>query len=254
MNPFINLGNQVYNGRLSPFYDSIPYSDLLDSLSKNTEVILNEWEQYELFKKKQADKFFLLYREKGWNTTMLYSYGLKYVNNCKKFPHTLSLLQPYQNIVTIYFSTLEPDTKIKAHFGDTDATYRVHLGLDIPASLPDCGIEVAGIQKEWSYGKTIIFNDAHFHTAWNFTTKNRTVLIIDIVRPEFINQKRKVCAGVLGAMGIGRTLYPFRILDKMPRTVLRWLHSCATAVFIVLLAIQHNILLFGKKHEKCKNK
>ena len=184
MKPFINTGNRNYNGRLEAFYENIPYTDLLNTLTKNTAVFLNELKRFEHFKHTQSEKFFLLYREKGWNTTMLYSYGLKYVNNCNKFPDTISLLQPYQNIVTIYFSTLESGTKIKPHFGDTDATYRIHLGLEIPAPLPDCGLEVGG-------------------------------------------------------MGIGRTLYPLRIMDKLPNQLLIFLHLCSTCIFFIFLLIQN---------------
>jgi hypothetical protein len=239
MKPFINTGNRNYNGRLEAFYENIPYTDLLNTLTKNTAVFLNELKRFEHFKHTQSEKFFLLYREKGWNTTMLYSYGLKYVNNCKKFPDTISLLQPYQNIVTIYFSTLESGTKIKPHFGDTDATYRIHLGLEIPAPLPDCGLEVGGLQKGWETGKTVIFNDAHFHSAWNLSSKQRTVLIIDVIRPEFLKRKQYISAGVLGAMGIGRTLYPLRIMDKLPNQLLIFLHLCSTYIFFIFLLIQN---------------
>ncbi len=239
MKPFINTGNRNYNGRLDAFYENIPYTDLLNTLTKNTAVFFNELKRFEHFKQTQSEKFFLLYREKGWNTTMLYSYGLKYVNNCKKFPDTLSLLLPYQNIVTIYFSTLESGTKIKPHFGDTDATYRIHLGLDIPSPLPDCGLEVGGIQKGWETGKTLIFNDAHFHSAWNLSSKQRTVLIIDVIRPEFLKRKQYISAGVLGAMGIGRTLYPLRIMDKLPNQLLIFLHLCSTYIFFIFLLIQN---------------
>lgn len=239
MKPFINIGNKKYNGRLDAFYENIPYSDLLITLTQNTAVFLNELKNFENFKHTQSEKFFLLYREKGWNTTMLYSYGFKYVNNCRNFPDTISLLQPYQNILTIYFSTLESGTVIKPHFGDTDATYRIHLGLDIPAPLPDCGIEVGGIQKSWETGKTLIFNDAHFHSAWNLSTRKRTVLIIDVIRPEFLKRKQYISAGVLGAMGIGRTLYPLRIMDKLPNQLLIFLHLCSTYIFFIFLLIQN---------------
>lgn len=242
MKPFINLGNKSYNGRFNSFYDNIPYTDLLNTLTKNTVVFLNELRKFEHLKNTQSEKFFLLYREKGWNTIMLYSYGLKYVNNCKKFPETLSLLQPYQNIImTVYFSTLESGTRIKPHWGDTDATFRIHLGLDIPASLPDCGLEVGGIQKGWETGKTLIFNDAHFHSAWNLSTRQRTVLIIDVIRPEFYNRKQYISAGVLGAMGIGRTLHPLRIMEKLPDLLLKYLHLCATYVFLFFLFVQKKL-------------
>ena len=42
MKPFINTGNRNYNGRLEAFYENIPYTDLLNTLTKNTAVFLNE--------------------------------------------------------------------------------------------------------------------------------------------------------------------------------------------------------------------
>lgn len=241
--PFINIGNQQYDDRKPAFYETIEYGNLIETLEKNVAVYLTEYNNY-IEHQKQDPKFFLLYNETGWNTVMLYSYGLRYHKNCIQFTNTLKTLKPYNNIVTIYFSTLEPDTKLRPHFGDTDATYRIHLGLDIPAGLPECGIEVGNIQKEWQNGKTIIFNDAHFHTAWNLTDKKRTVLIVDIIKPEFTAKQWFIIPKILGAMGVGRVLFPLKLMNILPEFALKTLHFLATIAFMIFVAITKNVKVF----------
>lgn len=244
MNAFINIGNKIYNGRFNAFYENITSKIIIETLEKNTPIFLDEWIKYGDYQKNLSDKFFLFYKEKGWNTTMLYSYGLRYHNNCKHFPQTLKALENFDNIVTVYYSTLEPGTQLNPHFGDTDATYRIHLGLNVPAGLPTCGIEVGGIKKEWVTGKTIIFNDAHLHTAWNLTLQSRTVLIVDVLKPEFTKKKWLILASVLGAMGIGRTLHPFNMIKKLSPKIISLLHIISTFIFLFVLLIQRQLRHF----------
>lgn len=241
--PFVNIGNQRYDCRQPAFYNTIECEELITTLGKNTSIFLQEYHNY-IEQQKKNSKFFLLYNESGWNTIMLYSYKLRYHKNCFHFPNTLKILTPFKSIITIYFSTIEPGTKLRPHFGDTDATYRIHLGLDIPSGLPECGIEVGGIQKEWQNGKTIIFNDAHFHTAWNLTSKSRTVLIIDIIKPEFETRRWYIIPKILGAMGIGRVLFPLKLMNILPGYALIILHIIATSAFIILLPLQRMLKYF----------
>lgn len=236
MNAFINTGNKIYNGRLPAFYDNKVCQPLTNLLIKNTPLIIEEWESY-LEQKQHQKKLFFLYNETGWSTIMLYSYGLRYHKNCHYFSKTLDVLKPFEQIVTIYFSTLQPNTKLKPHYGDTDVTYRIHLGLDIPDGLPACGIEVGGVQNEWQTGKVFIFNDAHFHTAWNLTDKQRTVLIIDVIKPEFVKKKHLIISKILGAMSVGRIFGPIGLLDK-PTIIIKPFHCLANIVFIILLPFQ----------------
>jgi aspartyl/asparaginyl beta-hydroxylase (cupin superfamily) len=94
------------------------------------------------------------------------------------------LIESSPNVTTDALSIRDPETTIKPHIGDTNAIARCHLGLMVPASLPECGIRVAGQERVWEQGRVLIFCDAHPHTAWNHTTERRVILFVDEVRPE----------------------------------------------------------------------
>lgn len=167
-------------------------------------------------------KKFGLKNQKGWRQIELRIYGVDYPERIALFPQTMKVLEAVPGVATAYFSVLSPQTSVAPHVGDTDAFYRVHLGLKIPSGLPDCGIEVAGVAREWQEGKCIAFNDAYFHTAWNHTNEQRIVLIVDILRPEFYDQALWVNAGVRATLYYAR-LYErlFFVIELLPRVLTR---------------------------------
>lgn len=116
------------------------------------------------------------------------------------FPLTSSLLNKYPQIISASFNLLEPQSTILPHCGDTNAIYRCHLGLDIPAQLPDCGFRVNSEKRSWQNGEWLIFLDAYNHEAWNNSLQARYILVIDVMRDEFIEQKQAVCSTVLTSL------------------------------------------------------
>lgn len=242
---FINIGNQIYDNRFPAFYESIEQTAFLSDLENNYLMFKNEWIEY-IQSQKIKKKLFFLYNEEGWNTIMLFSYGLRYHKNCTHFQKTIELLTKYKDVVTIYFSTLDANTSINPHFGETDATYRVHLGIDVPETLPLCGIEVGGMQKSWENRKTLIFNDAHFHKAWNLSNKKRTVLIIDLIKPNFIGNKKSIISKVLGALATSRLLMFFRLIPILPKFAIKVMHYLASLFFYVALPLQNGLKIIYK--------
>lgn len=239
--PYINTGNLIYDGRQPAFYDNNEISRFATLLEENSAVFTREWER--LKNRKPKKKFFLLHSEKGWNTIMLHSYGMRYHKNCRHFKETLSLINSLPGVVTVYFSTLAPNTKITPHYGDTDATYRIQLGINIPEGLPNCGIEINGTPVGWQTGKVFAFNEAYYHVAWNLTDKPRTILIVDVIKPEHLTKKWYLLPAILGAMGVGRVLYALR-LSKLPNAIVKVLHWGATAIFMVFLPLQQSLRVF----------
>lgn len=117
-----------------------------------------------------------------------------------------SYFKDIPGLVSLSISVLKPGTHIKPHAGDTDATYRIHIPVIIPAGLPKCGIKVNGITKPWAEDKIITFCDAYMHEAWNMTNKTRVILIADVVRAEYLMQTRSICAGVLSWLLVQKIL------------------------------------------------
>jgi aspartyl/asparaginyl beta-hydroxylase (cupin superfamily) len=136
---------------------------------------------------------------KKWKAFSFYFWGTtqskKAISNC---PRTISLLRKIPGLSSASVSVMEPQSEIKPHYGDTNAIYRCHLPLVVPATLPACGIRVAYEDRSWETGRLLIFNDAAYHKAWNHTNQRRIVLIFDVIRPEFSSQKEWICSRVYG--------------------------------------------------------
>jgi len=152
--------------------------------------------------------------QNSWKTISVKTWDIELYKVQKHFPFVCSLLKKYPTMVSASFSLLEPDSKIVPHCGDTNAIYRCHMGIDVPAGLPNCGIKVKGESKAWENGKCFAFIDAYQHEAWNQTEKPRYVLIVDVMREEFAHQQKYICATVRTSLFLQKR---FSKLDKMPR-------------------------------------
>src|SRR5688572_7165831 len=67
------------------------------------------------------------YKEEGWRTVNLMSFMLLYPDLIKKFPVTWEILRTIPDMVGVTLAVLKPHTRIKAHFGDSNAIVRTHL-------------------------------------------------------------------------------------------------------------------------------
>lgn len=129
---------------------------------------------------------------KKWKTISLKWWGLEFYSRQKHFPKTTTFINSIPHLVSASFNLLEANSKIYPHCGDTNGIYRCHLGLIIPAGLPNCGFRVANSTRAWREGEWLIFTDAKEHEAWNNTHNNRFILLIDVIRPEYIAHKNKI--------------------------------------------------------------
>jgi aspartyl/asparaginyl beta-hydroxylase (cupin superfamily) len=190
-----------------PFYETeeFPQMKLFDDnykqiLEELYQVIENEaQEDSEYLEKSTKDepqerprKFFEpwcesnLYEESnpnGWDVAPMMINYKKDERRCVKVPFLMSLVNQIPGLITVSFSMLKPGTWIVPHKGyENYATVllRYHQGLVIPKG--DLGIRVDKKIKCWEEGKSFIFDDSLTHEAWNFSDKDRYVLIIDFAR------------------------------------------------------------------------
>jgi aspartyl/asparaginyl beta-hydroxylase (cupin superfamily) len=134
----------------------------------------------------------------GWSSLTFVFWGSvtsKYFY--KKCPKLMSHLNKATGLSSLSLSLLSPNSSIAKHRGDTNAVIRCHLGIEVPDSLPICGLKVGEEEKEWQEGKWVLFNDAYIHSAWNNSNKRRIVLILDLIKPEFLHKKNSICAHIL---------------------------------------------------------
>ena len=121
--------------------------------------------------------------ENGWDVAPLKIGGSTIEKRCKIFPILKKLTDQISGIVSVSFSLLKPGTHIVAHKGYdeySEKILRFHMGIIVPEG--DIGIRVEKDIRGWENGKSFIFDDFLIHEAWNFSDKERIVLIIDFFR------------------------------------------------------------------------
>ncbi|HTB07319.1 MAG TPA: aspartyl/asparaginyl beta-hydroxylase domain-containing protein [Bacteroidia bacterium] len=145
--------------------------------------------------------------EGGWKSLTFMFWGFDFSREFrKKCPIISKNFNQIEGMVSLSFSRLLPNSSIARHRGDTNAIARCHLGIEVSHGLPECGLRAGEEEKGWEEGKWVIFNDAKIHSAWNNTDKRRTVLIIDIIRPEFLPKKNSICARIISYQLINNNL------------------------------------------------
>ena len=84
---YFYLSNEWYKGNMPTFYDSENW-DLTAFLKENYSKLKEEIVGFYSNRGDEMQSNFTPYNysEKGWKTLNLYTYGLRYKENCKKFP------------------------------------------------------------------------------------------------------------------------------------------------------------------------
>jgi len=90
---------------------------------------------------------------------------------------------------TVFFSILQPRTRIPPHTGVSNTRTIIHLPLVVP---PGCGFRVGGETREWVEGHALAFDDTIEHEAWNDSDQLRIVLILDVWNPYLTATERSV--------------------------------------------------------------
>jgi len=180
----------------------------------------------------------------AWKNIYFLNFMLQYHKNNKKYPKTYALLKSIPNLTFAEFTVLEPGCKVLPHIGETNTTIRGHLGISIPGQLPEAGIRVGNEERSWEEGKVVLFSDCYRHTVWNNTNGRRFVLVFDVTRDEFINQKLWVSAQSLASLAIKFFDEKFNLLKKFPSPILNAFHKTFSVVWWIYLPIQNALRVF----------
>lgn len=191
--------NGIYSGDAPAFFDLKGkkwYDDLCENLPAIQQAVLDFVKsrgktQGEYFNKE-------LVEGQTWEGFGFLLWGKRNEANIKDGEAFLKYFLPIPGLVSFSISVLSPRTHIKEHFGDTDANYRLHVPISIPAMLPDCGFKVSGTSVSWD--NIFAFSDAHLHEAWNDTDKVRIILMVDVLREELLPEARTICSNVLSLL------------------------------------------------------
>lgn len=174
----------------------------------------------------------------AWKNIVFYNYCWQNNTNRKRFPKTDALLNNIPNLTYAALCLLEPQSSVLPHYGDTNTTMRCHLGIKVPAGLPECGIRVGNEEQPWREGKLLMFCDAQKHTTWNKTDQRRYVFTIDVMRQEYADQKLSVCSKVLAVFTLKYFDQRIAFIKKAPRFLVEILHTCLGWGWLVFLTAQ----------------
>jgi len=153
-----------------------------------------------------------------WTVFPLQFWGKTLVENQNKCKVTSKVLSKIPGLLTAGFSIMSPATQIKAHVGDSNMFFRCHLGLKIPdGGYEKCGLRVGNEKIKWKEGEIFAFCDAQEHEAWNNSDEERWVLIFDVIRPEFENKVKFVCAKMTMIALLQHVFQRFYIFGHLPR-------------------------------------
>lgn len=207
-----------YTGKFPAFFPEAE-SAAFKSIAEQRTVILQELDAFLSNKSNTLPSYFnksLIKGDGNWDVLHFIRWGERIEPNLAAFPQTAALLQRIPGITSAAITRLAAHTTILPHEGDTNAVIRCHLGLRIPALLPDCGMEVNNETTGWYEDKWFCFCDAHKHRAWNNSDQERIVLIADVIHPLFAESFKEVCNNVRSALELQRVEGEFPLVKKLP--------------------------------------
>lgn len=238
------LFNEKYEGNQPYFYNSNEYGWVQD-LEKNWTIILEEMGHLIGQKVEFENNSYYppnLSSPTAWKNIVFYNYCWQNTGNRNKYPKTYELLRRIPNLTYAALCLLEPQSAVLPHNGDTNTTIRCHLGIKIPAGLPQCGIRVGNEDKPWEEGKVLMFCDAQRHTTWNHTDERRYVFTIDVMREEYTNQKLLICSRVLGVFSLKYLDQRIKFINKLPDLIVLKFHQFVSWGWYLFLKLQASFL------------
>ncbi len=211
----------IYKGSEPPFIDKTDFPWAL-AFQENFERIRNEL--FEYLKTHQPEAYFnkaMVNETSTWKTISLKWWDIEFKKRQAFFPITTKIIQRFPEILSLSFNHLEAGGKILPHCGDTNAIYRCHLGLVVPETLPLCGFRVLDEYRSWKENEWLIFMDAYNHEAYNKSDKERIIMVVDVLRPEFSSQRNKITGTVLTSLFLQKRAMYLPFLAKTPPSIIK---------------------------------
>lgn len=198
VNELLTKDTVLYTKQYPPYFNSADY-DWCAQLAPHYKLFKHEFEQY--VANNNLRPYF--YKEQAaftgkWKTVPVITWGIQR-KKARQFPQTSKLLNQIPGLVSVSFSLLEPGGSINPHRGDTDAVIRAHFCLAAPTQ-GDIHFTVDGVKSYWQDGGWILFCDAYLHGGFNNTPEPRLIMILDVLHPEHLAEKNKVCARVMAGL------------------------------------------------------
>lgn len=135
----------------------------------------------------------------AWGSYHLFKKGVPNNRLIELFPKTLKALENVPLIRNasghpseVFFSVLQGERDIPAHYGLANTDIAVHLPL---LGTPESAIRVADTVYEWKEGKVFAFDDAFDHESWNRSPEVRVNLLFEAWNPDLsIDERNAITA------------------------------------------------------------
>lgn len=118
-----------------------------------------------------------------WRSFFFEAHGYEVVANRARCPATAAMLDTIPNLVTAFYSVMDPGTHVPRHKGFSKGLINIHLGLRVPGGVEACRIRVADEDHSWADGEILMFDESFHHEVWNDSDRPRAVLFIQVMRP-----------------------------------------------------------------------
>lgn len=173
-----------------------------EQLEKAYSIIVNEFKHAHAMSKEEirpyldshfqkSDGLENLAGQQSWTALDLYKEGKCSPFAEKYFPETLSLLKNLplcgkgELPDEVFFSILQPGQQIPPHYGLSNHSLTVHLGIDVPGGE----LTVSEEKYYWKNAEVVIFDDSFLHSAKNDSDQVRVVLLFSIWHPDLSNEE-----------------------------------------------------------------
>lgn len=132
-----------------------------------------------------------------WGVLFLLEMGRRNEENLARCPALRWILEHHRTLTThaglMYFSCIDPGSRVAPHRGPTNVRLRCHLGLEVPDA---CGIRVGGVTRRWEEGRCLVLDDSFEHEVWNDSDRRRVVLVLDLWHPDLDEDEVALLAGL----------------------------------------------------------
>ena len=174
----------------------------------------------------------------GWRSVNFQTYQWRYPNARRAFPVTVAA-DSIPGLTSAFINVLEPGASIPAHQGDSQAIMRWSSW----ARRAQGRLRRArrARTKRCANGTLLAFCDAHEHASWNATGERRVVLLVDVMRPEYLAQRNSICANVLSATLVIWLEKHLRRQRPLPPRARAFLRRAAGWAFRPRLPIQRRV-------------
>lgn len=213
--------SRVYNGSAPEFYDNAQFP-WVQQWEADFPEIRSEIERLIAEHRRLLVPYFnetLASSKEAWKTMVFFFWGKRNNELMDASPLLEKKLVQIPGFISAAVSKLEAGAEIDWHPGDTSGVVRCHLPIHVPGTLPECGFQVREEQRSWVEGQFLLFCDAHRHRAFNHTKEDRFVLIIDVIHPDFQEERKAILRNVRSILWLQKVDARFPFFQKMPRFI-----------------------------------